>query len=143
MYQSNTSLYAMYRDITLCDVSGRCFTRCINRIHHFTRCIGTSSDVPEIETQCIMTLRDVSETGTRDVSRCFGIEGANATMADPVIGATIQVVLEKLLSLTIKELSSSRDWKKDLEMLTKNISLIQAFTHDAERRQVEDQAVEL
>ncbi|KAK4724267.1 hypothetical protein R3W88_027046 [Solanum pinnatisectum] len=64
-------------------------------------------------------------------------------MADPTIGATIQVVLKKLLSLTIKELSSSRYWKKDLEMLTKNISLIQAFIHDAERRQVEDQAVEL
>ncbi|XP_049364172.1 putative disease resistance protein RGA4 [Solanum verrucosum] len=64
-------------------------------------------------------------------------------MADPVIGATVQVLLEKLLSLTIEELSSSRDCKKDLEMLTKNVSLIQAFIHDAERRQVEDQAVKL
>ncbi|KAG5581854.1 hypothetical protein H5410_052481 [Solanum commersonii] len=64
-------------------------------------------------------------------------------MADPVIGATVQVLLEKLLSLTIKELSSSRDCKKDLEMLTKNVSLIQAFIHDAERQQVDDQAVKL
>ncbi|WMV51536.1 hypothetical protein MTR67_044921 [Solanum verrucosum] len=64
-------------------------------------------------------------------------------MADPVIGATIQVLLEKLLSLTIEELSSSRDCKKDLEMLTQNASLIQAFIHDAERRQVDDQAVKL
>ncbi|KAG5582702.1 hypothetical protein H5410_053329 [Solanum commersonii] len=61
-------------------------------------------------------------------------------MADPVIGATIQVFLEKLLSLTIEEF---RDCKKDLEMLTQNVSLIQAFIHDAERRQVEDQSVKL
>ncbi|KAH0753325.1 hypothetical protein KY285_006473 [Solanum tuberosum] len=64
-------------------------------------------------------------------------------MADPVIGATVQVLLERLLSLTIEELSSSRDCDKDLEMLTQNVSLIQAFIHDAERRQVEDQAVKL
>ncbi|KAH0720779.1 hypothetical protein KY290_005761 [Solanum tuberosum] len=64
-------------------------------------------------------------------------------MADPVIGATVQVLLEKLLSLTIEEFSSSRDCNKDLEMLTQNVSLIQAFIHDAERRQVEDQAVKL
>ncbi|KAG5581839.1 hypothetical protein H5410_052466 [Solanum commersonii] len=70
-------------------------------------------------------------------------EGANTTMADPIIGATIQVLLEKLLSLTIEELSSTRDCKKDLEMLTQNASLIQAFIHDAERRQVDDQAVKL
>ncbi|KAH0752513.1 hypothetical protein KY285_005661 [Solanum tuberosum] len=38
-------------------------------------------------------------------------------MADPVIGATVQVLLEKLLSLTIEEFSSSRDCDKDLEML--------------------------
>ncbi|KAH0752486.1 hypothetical protein KY285_005634 [Solanum tuberosum] len=63
-------------------------------------------------------------------------------MADPVIGATVQVVLEKLLSLTIEEVKSLRNCKKDLEMLAKNVSLIQAFIHDAERRQVEDQAVE-
>ncbi|WMV51544.1 hypothetical protein MTR67_044929 [Solanum verrucosum] len=64
-------------------------------------------------------------------------------MADPVIGAAVQVLLEKLLSLTIEELSSSRDCKKDLDMLTQNVSLIQAFIHDAERRQVDDQAVKL
>ncbi|KAH0720504.1 hypothetical protein KY290_005450 [Solanum tuberosum] len=64
-------------------------------------------------------------------------------MSDPVIGATVQVLLQKLLSLTIEELSSSSDCKKDLEMLTQNVSLIQAFIHDAERRQVDDQAVKL
>nr|QVT92257.1 RGA-B1-1 [Solanum chacoense] len=64
-------------------------------------------------------------------------------MADPVIGATVQVLLDKLLSLTIEEFSSSRDCNKDLEMLTQNVSLIQAFIHDAERRQVEDKAVKL
>ncbi|WMV52171.1 hypothetical protein MTR67_045556 [Solanum verrucosum] len=69
-------------------------------------------------------------------------EGAKTTMADPVIGATVQVVLEKLLSLTIEEAKTLRNCKKNLRMLTKYISMIQAFIHDAERRQVEDQAVE-
>lgn len=64
-------------------------------------------------------------------------------MENLVIGAPVQVLLEKLLSLTIEELSSSRDCKKDLEMLTQNVSLIQAFIHDAERRHVDDQAVKL
>ncbi|KAK4724494.1 hypothetical protein R3W88_027273 [Solanum pinnatisectum] len=64
-------------------------------------------------------------------------------MSDPVIGATVQVLLQKLLSLTIEELSSSSSCKKDLEVLTQNVSLIQAFIHDAERQQVDDQAVKL
>ncbi|XP_055808304.1 putative disease resistance protein RGA4 [Solanum dulcamara] len=63
-------------------------------------------------------------------------------MADPVIGATVQVVLEKLVSLTIEEARSLRNCKKNLRMLTKYVSIIQAFIHDAERRQVDDQAVE-
>ncbi|XP_015165080.1 putative disease resistance protein RGA4 [Solanum tuberosum] len=63
-------------------------------------------------------------------------------MADPVIGATVQVVLEKLLSLTIEKVSSSRDCNKHLRMLTQNVSIIQAFINDAERRQVDDHAVE-
>ncbi|KAG5582703.1 hypothetical protein H5410_053330 [Solanum commersonii] len=67
-------------------------------------------------------------------------EEANTTMADPVIGATVQVLLEKLISLTIEEF---RDCKKDLEMLTLTVSMIQAFIHDAEIRQVEDQSVKL
>ncbi|KAH0720032.1 hypothetical protein KY284_005062 [Solanum tuberosum] len=64
-------------------------------------------------------------------------------MADPVIGATVQVLLEKLLSLTIEKVSSSRDCNKHLRMMTQNVSIIQAFIHDAQRRQVDDdQAVE-
>ncbi|XP_055832003.1 uncharacterized protein LOC129900938 [Solanum dulcamara] len=60
-------------------------------------------------------------------------------MADLVIGTTVQVLLEKLLSLTIEEINSSRDFNKDLEMLTQNVSLIQAFIHDVERPQIEKQ----
>nr|XP_033517137.1 putative disease resistance protein RGA1 [Nicotiana tomentosiformis] len=63
-------------------------------------------------------------------------------MADPVIGATVQVLLEKLLSLTSEEVKSLRNCKKDLKMLKKTLTMIQAFIHDAERRQVEDQTVE-
>ncbi|KAH0752517.1 hypothetical protein KY285_005665 [Solanum tuberosum] len=60
-------------------------------------------------------------------------------MADPVIGATVQVLLEKLISLTIEEVNSSRDFNKDLEMFTQNVSLIQAFLHDVETPQVDKQ----
>lgn len=60
-------------------------------------------------------------------------------MADPVIGATLQVLLEKLISLTIKEINSSRDFNEDLVMLTQNVSLIQAFIYDIERPLVEKQ----
>ncbi|KAG5582653.1 hypothetical protein H5410_053280 [Solanum commersonii] len=56
-----------------------------------------------------------------------------------VVGATVQVLLEKLISLTIEEVNSSRDFNKDLEMLTQNVSLIQAFIHDVETPQVEKQ----
>uniref|UniRef100_M1ARV7 Uncharacterized protein n=1 Tax=Solanum tuberosum TaxID=4113 RepID=M1ARV7_SOLTU len=44
-------------------------------------------------------------------------------MADPVIGATVQVVLEKLLSLTIEEARSLRNCQKNLRMLTKYVSI--------------------
>ncbi|KAK4723770.1 hypothetical protein R3W88_026549 [Solanum pinnatisectum] len=64
-------------------------------------------------------------------------------MADPVIGAIVQVLLEKLLSLTIEKVSSSRDCNKHLRMMTQNVSIIQAFIHDAQKQQVDDdQAVE-
>ncbi|XP_049400017.1 putative disease resistance protein RGA1 [Solanum stenotomum] len=63
-------------------------------------------------------------------------------MADLVIGATVKVVLDKLLSLTIEEAKSLRNCKKNLRILTKYVSMIQALIHDAERRQVDDQAVE-
>ncbi|WMV52179.1 hypothetical protein MTR67_045564 [Solanum verrucosum] len=63
-------------------------------------------------------------------------------MADPVIGATVQVVLDKLLSLTIEKVSSSRDCNKHFKMMIQNVSIIQAFIHDAQTRQVDDQAVE-
>ncbi|XP_015161125.1 disease resistance protein RGA2-like [Solanum tuberosum] len=60
-------------------------------------------------------------------------------MADPVFAATVKVLLDKLLSLTIKEINSSRDCNEDLEMFTQNVSLIQAFLHDVETPQVEKQ----
>ncbi|KAH0752500.1 hypothetical protein KY285_005648 [Solanum tuberosum] len=60
-------------------------------------------------------------------------------MADPVFAATVKVLLDKLLSLTIKEINSSRDFNEDLEMFTQNVSLIQAFLHDVETPQVEKQ----
>ncbi|MCE0482570.1 hypothetical protein HAX54_041443 [Datura stramonium] len=53
-------------------------------------------------------------------------------MADPVIGATVEFGVEKLLSLTIEEVRRLRNCNKDREMLTKKLSMIQAFIHDVE-----------
>uniref|UniRef100_A0A3Q7ICF1 Disease resistance protein winged helix domain-containing protein n=1 Tax=Solanum lycopersicum TaxID=4081 RepID=A0A3Q7ICF1_SOLLC len=58
-------------------------------------------------------------------------------MADPVIVATIQVLLEKLLSLTIEKVRP--DCNKHLRRMTQNVSIIQDFIHDAQRRQVDDE----
>ncbi|MCD7469374.1 hypothetical protein HAX54_008344 [Datura stramonium] len=47
----------------------------------------------------------------------------------------------KILSLSIEEAKSLSNCKKNLRMLKKYVSMIQALIHDAERRQVDDQAV--
>ncbi|XP_049386413.1 disease resistance protein RGA2-like [Solanum stenotomum] len=89
-----------------------------------------------------------NNTSARNLRRFWCIEKENnfvksiATMADLVIGATVKVVLDKLLSLTIEEAKTLRNCKKNLRTLTKYVSMIQALIHDAERRQVDDQAVE-
>ncbi|KAH0720805.1 hypothetical protein KY290_005791 [Solanum tuberosum] len=89
-----------------------------------------------------------NNTAARNLRRFWCIEEENnfvksiATMADLVIGATVKVVLDKLLSLTMEEAKSLRNCKKNLTMLTKYVSMIQVLIHDAERRQVDDQAVE-
>ncbi|XP_015165846.1 disease resistance protein RGA2-like [Solanum tuberosum] len=58
-------------------------------------------------------------------------------MADLVIGATVKVVLDKLLSLTIEEAKSLRNCKKNLRMLTKYaveqwLKMLERVAEDAE-----------
>lgn len=42
-------------------------------------------------------------------------EGANATMSDPLVGTDVQVLLERLFSLTIEELKFLRKFNKVLK----------------------------
>ncbi|KAI3470243.1 hypothetical protein Pfo_026906 [Paulownia fortunei] len=62
-------------------------------------------------------------------------------MEEAVVGATIQVVLQNLLSVSAEEISLFRDFKKDLEKLNDSVSMIQDFLDDAEKKQVTDKAV--
>ncbi|GFQ00710.1 putative disease resistance protein rga3 [Phtheirospermum japonicum] len=62
-------------------------------------------------------------------------------MAEAAVGATIQVLLEHLLTLSKEQIGLVRNFKKDLEKLQKTISMVNDLLHDAEKRQVTDSAV--
>ncbi|KAK6128537.1 hypothetical protein DH2020_037723 [Rehmannia glutinosa] len=58
-----------------------------------------------------------------------------------IVGATIQVVLQNLLTLTQEQMSLVRDFKKDLEKLKNSFLMVEDFLCDAEMQQVTDRAV--
>ncbi|KAL2530510.1 putative disease resistance RPP13-like protein 1 [Forsythia ovata] len=62
---------------------------------------------------------------------------------DPVISATIEVTLEKLLAITTEEFNLVWGFKQDLANLTDSLLSIKAVLKDADRRQVNDDAVKL
>ncbi|KAL2530507.1 putative disease resistance RPP13-like protein 1 [Forsythia ovata] len=62
---------------------------------------------------------------------------------DPVISATIEVTLEKLLAIAAEEFNLVRGFKQDLANLTDSLLSIKAVLKDADRRQVNDDAVKL
>ncbi|KAL2530511.1 putative disease resistance RPP13-like protein 1 [Forsythia ovata] len=62
---------------------------------------------------------------------------------DPVISATIEVTLEKLLAITTEEFNLVWGFKQDLANLTDSLLSIKAVLKDADRRQVNDEAVKL
>ncbi|KAL3641621.1 hypothetical protein CASFOL_012436 [Castilleja foliolosa] len=62
-------------------------------------------------------------------------------MAEAAVGATIQVLLENLLTLSKEQIGLVRNFKNDLEKLKQTISMVNDFLHDAEKRQVADRAV--
>ncbi|KAL2478672.1 putative disease resistance protein RGA3 [Forsythia ovata] len=62
---------------------------------------------------------------------------------DPVISATIEFTLEKLLAITTEEFNLVRGFKQDLANLTDSLLSIKAVLKDADRRQVNDEAVKL
>ncbi|KAL2530442.1 putative disease resistance protein RGA1 [Forsythia ovata] len=62
---------------------------------------------------------------------------------DPVISATIQVTLEKLLAIPTEEFNLVWGFKQDLKNLKNSLRSIKAFFEVADRRQVTDGDVEL
>ncbi|KAL2528249.1 Disease resistance RPP13-like protein 4 [Forsythia ovata] len=62
---------------------------------------------------------------------------------DPVISATIEVILEKLLAITTEEFNLVWGFKQDLANLTRSLRSIKAVLKDADRRQVDSEAVKL
>ncbi|KAL3615241.1 hypothetical protein CASFOL_040902 [Castilleja foliolosa] len=62
-------------------------------------------------------------------------------MAEAAVGATIQVLLENLITLSKEQIGLVRNFKNDLEKLKQTISMVNDFLHDAEKRQVADRAV--
>ncbi|XP_027076061.1 putative disease resistance protein RGA4 [Coffea arabica] len=64
-------------------------------------------------------------------------------MADALIAATIEVALEKTLSLANERIGNLFQFKEDLETLKGSVAMIQAVLADAEEKQTHDQAVQL
>ena len=65
-------------------------------------------------------------------------------MADAILGATVKVLLDKVLSLAaIDRIGLVWGFKKDLERLKDSAEMIQAVLADAEVKQTGSQAVQL
>ncbi|KAK4427863.1 putative disease resistance protein RGA3 [Sesamum alatum] len=65
-------------------------------------------------------------------------------MAETMIGATLQVLVEKLVAADDdKEIGIALEIKSELTKLKKSLAMIQAFLNNAVRRQVQDEAVNL
>ncbi|XVF29655.1 hypothetical protein REPUB_Repub15cG0140800 [Reevesia pubescens] len=60
-----------------------------------------------------------------------------------VVGAVLEVILAKVISLAAEQISFALGFKEELTMLHDSLIIIQAMLHDAEKRQEEDMAVKL
>ncbi|KAL0456622.1 UNVERIFIED_CONTAM: putative disease resistance protein RGA3 [Sesamum latifolium] len=58
-----------------------------------------------------------------------------------VVGASIQTLLQNLLSISVEEINLFLDFRKELERLQKTFRMIQDFLYDEEMKQVTDKAV--
>ena len=65
------------------------------------------------------------------------------TMADALVAASIQIVLEKLVSATTDVIGVAFGGFKELEKLKGSVAMIQAVMADAEKKQVQNQDVQL
>ncbi|KAK4396884.1 putative disease resistance protein RGA4 [Sesamum angolense] len=64
-------------------------------------------------------------------------------MAETVIGAAVQVLVENLLRLAADEIGGVWEVKNELAELKNSLKKIQAYLHDADKRQVEEESVKL
>ncbi|KAL0456769.1 UNVERIFIED_CONTAM: Disease resistance protein RGA2 [Sesamum latifolium] len=60
-----------------------------------------------------------------------------------LIGATVKVLVDKLLAVATEEFGLTLGVKNELTKLNKSFAMVQAFLNDAARRQVEEEAVDL
>ncbi|EYU17618.1 hypothetical protein MIMGU_mgv1a025874mg, partial [Erythranthe guttata] len=61
--------------------------------------------------------------------------------AEAVLGAAVKVLLQNLISVSGEQISLVRYFKKDLKKLRDSVSTIQSFLNDADKKQVNDEAV--
>ncbi|XP_017974561.1 PREDICTED: putative disease resistance protein RGA3 [Theobroma cacao] len=60
-----------------------------------------------------------------------------------VVGAVVEVILAKVISLAAEQISLALGFKEELTLLHDSLTIIQALLQDADRRQEEDRAVKL
>ncbi|KAK4406085.1 Disease resistance protein RGA2 [Sesamum angolense] len=60
-----------------------------------------------------------------------------------LIGATVKVLVDKLLAVATEEIGLTLGVKNELTKLNKSFAMVQAFLNDAARRQVEEEAINL
>ncbi|KAL0388616.1 UNVERIFIED_CONTAM: Disease resistance protein RGA2 [Sesamum radiatum] len=62
-------------------------------------------------------------------------------MGEAIIGAAVQVLVEKLIVMATADIGTIFGVKNDLTRLKDSFTMIQAFLHDASKRQVEEESV--
>ncbi|KAA3456454.1 disease resistance protein RGA2-like [Gossypium australe] len=64
-------------------------------------------------------------------------------MAEALLGAVLEEVVSKLISIAAEQISLALGFKKDLKRLGDSLQMIKAFFQDAEERQTKDEAVKV
>ncbi|KAL0376610.1 UNVERIFIED_CONTAM: putative disease resistance protein RGA1 [Sesamum calycinum] len=62
-------------------------------------------------------------------------------MGEAIIGAAVQVLVEKLIAVATADIGTIFGVKNELTRLKDSFTMIQAFLHDASKRQVEEESV--
>ena len=60
-----------------------------------------------------------------------------------VVGAVVKVILAKVISLAVEQISIALGFKEELTMLHDSLTIIQALLQDLDKRQEEDWVIKL